>query len=417
MFAVATLPTPVLIGVAVLQRRLYDLPRVVNQSLTYAALWVTIALLYAVVVGGVGAMARDEGAAWLPWVAAGVVAVTFAPLRDALQLAANRLTYGAWARPEEVLAGTARRLADAADVPLLLGTLAHQLSSDLGLGFVRLTDHDGNEVARSGAPGGPTESLPLTAYGQRVGTLEWGARPLRDSDRRLMTDVAVQLGSVVHALGLLASVRAAQERLVLAREEERLRLRRDLHDGLGPALAGLTLQVDTVRNRMAAGDEGIDALLLRLRSGIHDTVADVRRIVEGLRPAPLDELGLVESVTQLADQLGGDRVVRVEADALPPLPAAVEVAAFRIAQEALTNATRHADAHALRVTLEASCGLLVLQVADDGSGLVAGREGGVGLRSMHERAAEIGGALEIEAEPGAGTTVTARLPLGAGASA
>jgi signal transduction histidine kinase len=412
LFAVATFPTPLLIGVAVLQRRLYDLPRLVNQSLTYGALWLGIAALYAVVVGGVGAMTRDQGAAWLPWVAAGVVAVTFAPLRDALQLAANRITYGQWARPEEVISRTARRLADAADVPLLLGSLATDLSTDLGLGYVSVRDRDGHELARGGVRDGAVESLRLTAYGDEVGTLEWNARALRDSDRQLLGDIAAQLGAVVHAMDLLASVRAAQERLVLAREEERQRLRRDLHDGLGPALAGLSLKVDTVRNRIGEGPGSADDLLLQLRGGIQAAVGDVRRIVEGLRPAALDELGLAESVTQLAAQLSGDETqVSADVPALPALPAGVEVAAFRIVQEALTNAMRHACASRVCIHLAVASGTLEVTVSDDGTGLAAAREGGVGLRSMRARAEEIGGSLDIDARPGQGTFVTARLPV------
>jgi signal transduction histidine kinase len=258
--------------------------------------------------------------------------------------------------------------------------------------------------------------LPLTAYGEKVGSLEWRARALRDADRQLLGDVAVQLGGVVHAMDLLASVRAAQERLVLAREEERLRLRRDLHDGLGPALAGLTLQVDTVRNRVRESPESVDDLLLRLRGGIQATVGDVRRIVEGLRPAPLDELGLAESVTQLAAQLSAEETqINVDTQALPDLPAGVEVAAFRIVQEALTNAMRHARATRVGIHVAVTCGCLVVRVTDDGTGLAAPREGGVGLRSMRARAEEISGRLDIEAEPGRGTAVTARLPLSRGA--
>ena len=296
LFGLASLPVPVAIGVAVLQRRLYDIPQVVNRSLTYGTLSLLIALLYAVTVGGVGAMAQQPGAAWLPWAAAGVVAVSFAPLREGLQRAANRITYGQWAQPGEVLARTTRRLADAGDVRALLSSLASDLADGMGLGHVEIRDTSGTTLAVAGDPGGVVDELPLTAYGAPVGVLRLRRQPLRDADRALLADLAAQLGAVVHADGLLESVRAAQERLVLGREEERRRLRRDLHDGLGPALAGLTLQVDTVRNKLASG--GADAALLGLRSGIQETVHDVRRIVEGLRPPALDDLGLVEAVPQ-----------------------------------------------------------------------------------------------------------------------
>jgi signal transduction histidine kinase len=402
MFGAAIIPIPVAVVLAIRQRRLYDVSLAVNRSLTYGSLWLMIAALYAVVVGGVGALLRREGAAWLPWVAAGVVAVSFAPLRDALQQAANRITYGQWARPEEVLARTNRRLADAGDLGELLGSLAADLGSGLGLASVEITGANGASLARYGPPDPNPDSLALTAYGEEVGRLHWTRRELRDSDRELLADLATQLGTVVHAHG-------AQERLVLAREEERRRLRRDLHDGLGPALAGLTLQVDTVRNTTG---ERSDEALLQLRSGIRDTVLDVRRIVEGLRPATLDSLGLTESVRQLALRTG--LPVEVEGTDVT-LPAAVEVAAYRIVQEALTNVAKHSGATRASIGLAAQADALVVRVADNGCGEVHGREGGVGLSSMRERAEEIGGSLEITS--GAGTVVSAVLPLPVGGRA
>ena len=407
LFGVASIPVPLAIGVSVLQRRLYDIPLVLNRSLTYGTLWLLIAVLYAVTVGGVGAMLQQQDASWLPWAAAGVVAVSFAPLREGLQRAANRITYGQWAQPTEVLSRSSRRLADAVDVRGLLGSLADELAVGLGLGFVEIRDSSGATLAVFGEPGADTDELPLTAYGAPVGVLRWRRRPLRESDRVLLADLAAQLGSVVHADGLLASVRAAQERLVLAREEERRRLRRDLHDGLGPALAGLTLQVDTVRNQ--ASGSHLDGALLGLRGGIQDTVLDVRRIVEGLRPAALDDVGLVEAVRQLAGHVGPS--VSIAADPLPRLPAAVEVAAYRIVQEALSNAARHAQARDICVSLAIGADGLVVTVSDDGSGVVVPRADGVGLGSMRDRAEEIGGTFEMSARPGRGTTVTATLPV------
>lgn len=408
LFGVASLPVPLAIGVAVLQRRLYDIPLVLNRSLTYGALWLLIALLYAVTVGGVGAMVQQRDASWLPWVAAGVVAVSFAPLREGLQRAANRVTYGQWAQPAAVLARTGSRLADAGDLRALLGSLADDLTAGLGLGHLEVWDRDGNVLAVAGEPSEDVEELPLTAYGVQVGVLRWQRRTLREGDRALLAGIAAQLGPAVHADGLLTSVRAAQERLVSAREEERRRLRRDLHDGLGPALAGLTLQVDTVRNRLGAVDA--DAALLSLRRGIQDTVLDVRRIVEGLRPPALDDLGLVEAVHQLAAHHTRP-AVDVVADPVPRLPAAVEVAAYRIVQEALTNAGRHARAAHVRITLTLGPDGLVVTITDDGTGLVQPRPDGVGLDSMRERAEEIGGTFVLLPVAGQGTTVTATLPV------
>jgi signal transduction histidine kinase len=244
-----------------------------------------------------------------------------------------------------------------------------------------------------------------------VGALVWTRRQLRDSDRELLAGVAGQLGSVVHAEGLLASVKAAQERLVLAREEERRRLRRDLHDGLGPSLAALTLQVDTLRNLLPQGMA--QEALLDLRSRIQDTVVDVRRIVEGLQPATLDDIGLEASVRQLTERFArdGSLEVNVDVEALPALPAAVEVGAYRIVQESLANVVRHADASSVKVGLRLGAECLEVCVSDDGNGHSRQRPHGVGLESMRARAEEIGGQFEYNGTPGSGTTVRARLPL------
>jgi signal transduction histidine kinase len=241
--------------------------------------------------------------------------------------------------------------------------------------------------------------------------VRWSRRRLRDSDRALLSDLAGQLGSVVHAESLHLVVKSNQERLVLAREEERKRLRRDLHDGLGPALAGLMLRVDTLRNQLRLPEhQG----LLQLRADIQATLVDVRRIVEGLRPPALDELGLPGALDQLAGRLSQDGRLAIEVSVTGrALPAAVEVAAYRIVQEALTNTVRHANAAHVSVSLQASDGALDVSVADDGVGTQEPRVDGIGLRSMRERAEEIGGSLRCEPVAGKGTTVIARLPFAA----
>ncbi|MDT7539016.1 MAG: hypothetical protein QOI82_2601 [Actinomycetota bacterium] len=410
-FAVVLLPVPIALLVAMLQHQLYDVQLAISRTVTWVALSAVIAIFYAVIVGGVGAMLRTRGAVWLPWLAAGVVAVSFAPLRNALQAGVSRIVYGEWSQASEVLAATGRRLSDAADVPALLQTLTDELATGLALDFVSIRDERGQVLSSRGA-GAAVETLPLTAYGELVGELAWSGRRLRETDRRLLDDLARQLGGVVHSWQLVDDLRVAQERLVLASEDERRRLRRDLHDGLGPALAGLTLQVDTVRNVLEAGG-AVGEHLLRLRSGIQSTVVDVRRIVEGLRPPALDELGLAGAVEELARRLSAQNgcVIDVAAMPTPRLAAAVEVAAYRVAQEAMTNVVKHSGASRCTVEVDAAEGELQVRVQDNGTGVVRPRPGGLGLASMHERAAEIGGRLDLVAVPGRGTTVALHLPL------
>ena len=429
LFAAVSAPIPIALGIALMQRRLYDIELVISRSLTYLLVFAGAVAIYAGTIAAVGILLRRPGAQWLPWVGAAVVALVFTPLRLGVSSLANRVTYGHWSAPADVLAATERRLRDATDLPGLLQAMVTELADLLRLPHLELVDTHGDVVCRAGqVTARPTEELALTAYGAPVGTMRWASTPLGSNDRRLLDDVARQLGEALHATALVEALRHAQERLVVSREEERKRLRRDLHDGLGPSLAALGMEVDGLRNRMPAlRPEQTDTELLALRQGIQRTVLEVRRVVEGLRPPALDELGLDGAVHQLARRLatpGGPaaapgRPVTIDAtvqlNGLPELPAATEVAAFRITQEALTNAIRHANASHVLASITVEDDELVVRVRDDGHGLAASRDDGVGLSAMRERAEELGGSFDIRAEPTIGTTIEARIPLHAAA--
>ena len=425
LFAAVCAPIPIALAVAMLQRRLYDIDLVVSRSLTYLLVFAAAVAIYAGTIAAVGVAFRREGAQWLPWVGAAVVALVFTPLRLGVRSVANRVTYGHWSAPAEVLAATERRLRDATDLPALLQAMVAELADLLRIAHLEVLDTHGDVVCRTGqVTARATEELALTAYGARVGTMRWATTPLGSKDRRLLGAVARQLGEALHATELVEALREAQERLVVTREEERKRLRRELHDGLGPSLAALGMEVDSLRNRVPGlRAEQTDSELLALRHGIQRTVLEVRRVVEGLRPPALDELGLSGAVEQLARRLttpgataGGDGVqptvqATVQLNGLPELPAATEVAAFRITQEALTNAFRHAQASRVCASITVEDDDLVVRVRDDGHGRVESREDGVGLSAMRERAEELGGSFEIHDGPTVGTTIDARIPL------
>ena len=429
LFAAVSAPIPIALGVALLQRRLYDIELVISRSLAYLLVFAGAVAIYAGTIAAVGILLRRPGAQWLPWVGAAVVALVFTPLRLGVSSLANRVTYGHWSAPADVLAATERRLRDATDLPGLLQAMVTELADLLRLPHLELLDTHGDVVCRAGqVTARPMEELALTAYGAPVGTMRWASTPLGSNDRRLLDAVARQLGEALHATALVEALRHAQERLVVTREEERKRLRRDLHDGLGPSLAALGMEVDGLRNRMPAlRPEQTDTELLALRQGIQRTVLEVRRVVEGLRPPALDELGLDGAVSQLAQRLATPagtaaapgRPVSIEAtvqlDGLPELPAATEVAAFRITQEALTNAIRHANASHVLASISVEDDELVVRVRDDGHGMAGTRDDGVGLSAMRERAEELGGSFDIRAEPTIGTTIEARIPLHAAA--
>jgi signal transduction histidine kinase len=409
LFSVCVLPLPIAVGFAVLARGLYDLRTAVNRTLVWGCLSAVVVGIYALVIAGVSRLLDVGRAVWLPWLAAAVVAVAFAPLRDAAQHAVNRLTFGRWDEPYAVLAALGQQVEASGDVERLIGDVVAELRSGLGLADVVLLDAGGRLLA--GTPGaGPTERVPLTAYGEPVGELGYRppTTPLRARDRRLIDDLAVHLGGLLHAHRLTEELQRARERLVLGREEERRRLRRDLHDGLGPALASHLLQLDVIAGQVGGGP-GRPALET-LRQDVQATILEVRRVVEGLRPPALDELGLAGALTEAVRRLtaGTGIAATVRADGLPAMPAAMEVAVFRIVTEAVTNVVRHAGAAHCSVRVTAGEDGLTATVCDDGQGL-DGAGAGHGLDTMRERAEELRGCLTVSRS--VGTTVTARFPL------
>jgi two-component system NarL family sensor kinase len=411
---------PAAIGLAILKHNLYDIDLVINRTLVYAALTACVVGVYVLVVGYLGALFRSGSDLYVSLIAAGIVAVMFAPLRDRLQRAVNRLMYGERDDPYRVVSRLGERLkatdAPAAVLPTIVETVAEALK--LPHAEIALKREDGGfeTVAARGCPAGEPLILPLSYGTETIGRLALSPRslnePFEPADRRLLDDLARYAESAAYAVRLTEDLQHSRERLVTAREEERRRLRRDLHDGLGPQLATLTLKLDATRNLLSREPQAADALLAGLKTQVQAAISDIRRLVYDLRPPALDELGLVPAIREQATGYGpGGLTVTVEApQSLPPLPAAVEVAAYRIVQEALTNVARHAGARSCRVEISVDSGL-ELEITDDGSGLPEGHRAGVGLASMRERAAELGGTCEVHSPAEGGTRVLARLPL------
>jgi len=259
--------------------------------------------------------------------------------------------------------------------------------------------------------------LPLVYRGERIGSLVAAPRPgearLAASDRQLLIGLARQIGVAAHAVRLAGALQRARKELVAAREEERRRLRRDLHDGLGPALAAIAMLGDAARESLYHQPDEAEALLMELAGQARATIGDVRRLIHALRPPVLDDLGLLAALRALALSFGtSGPVIEVSAaEPLPPMSAAVEVAAYRIVQEAMTNCVKHADAHRCMIDVSYDR-VLLIHIADDGKGMPADRVAGVGLGSMRERADELGGKLELRPGSDGGTAIAVELPLG-----
>ncbi len=376
-FALATILVPLSIAAAILRYRLWEIDRLLNRSLVYGALIASI-----------------------------------------VQRGINRLMYGERDDPSAVLARLGQRLEATLAPEAVLPTIVQTVRDALRLPYVAIVLSQGEtfEVAVStGKPVQDTLSLPLVYQGETVGQFLVGARTPGEAfsaaDRHVLHTIAYQAGAAVHTVRLTTALQRSRQHLVTAREEERRRLRRDLHDGLGPALATLALQAEAAHDLLPAEPEQSAAYLADLITQAHSALADIRRLVYALRPPALDALGLVGALKEQATQYARQGLsILVDApECLPPLPAAVEVAAYRILQEALTNVVRHAQACTCTVSLHVN-DALDLVVTDDGRGFPTDCHAGVGLPSMRERAAELGGTCQITSTPGQGTCLRVCLP-------
>ncbi|MEO6509345.1 MAG: histidine kinase, partial [Nocardioides sp.] len=394
LFAIPLLPAAV--AAAVLRHQLLDIRLVVARGLTYALLSGLVLAAYAglvVVLSGVAS--------------ALLVALLALPLRARLQRAVDQLLYGERSDPVGVASRVGRSLGSG------LPEALEEIRSALRLPYVGVLAND-VELASAGVLDGPTANLPVGNGTLLVG-LRPGERRLAPADARVLTLLSGPLATAVHATDLLEQLQVSRERLVIAQEDERRRLRRELHDGLGPLLTGVALSADTAWN-LADADvrPGLREKLAAVRSDSRTAIHEVRRIVDNLGSPALDELGLAEALriraaltTHRAD--GAPLLATVDAGVLPPLPPAVEQAVYRIATEALTNVVRHSGASSVVVRLCAEPGTLRCDVLDDGRTEGAWRPG-VGIAGMHERVAELGGTCEIGPGPRGGQ-VSAALPL------
>jgi signal transduction histidine kinase len=391
---------------AIYRYRLFDARQVLSRTLVYAGLTLCVLAIYFAVATAVGAVAR--GTVSQP--VAVVVAVALAlPVQGALRRWVTRLVYGDRDDPYSALVQLGRRLEDAAEPDDVLPAVARTIRRALRLEFVGI--QVGEMTVRAGTDHGESDQFPLVFAGETIGSLTVSrpeGRPPGPAEMRLLDGVIRQVAAAGHAVSLTMDIRRSREHLVTATEEERRRLRRDLHDGLGPGLAGVVLGLQRARRRIPSDPDAAIAQLDTLTRQTQEAIAEVRRLVEGLRPAALDELGLVAALTQRAESFGDITVTGPEPS--PDLPAAVEVAAYRIGVEAMTNISRHARAGHATVRISVG-GDLQLEITDNGEGLPDAFRAGVGISSMRERAAELGGHCTVEPALPRGTRVRATIPL------
>lgn len=408
--ALACVPLPAGVAVAVVAHRLWDLDLLLSRALAFGAVSVLLLAGYALTAFTLGGVLGSGAAAVL-------VALAVHPLYLRAGAAANRLVYGDRDDPARALRRLGARLSDVGAPGDLLERMAAEVGRVLRVPYVAVEEH-GAVVAAWGERGEVAERVPLHHRGREVGTLVVGER-LRPKDRASLAELAPHVAVAVHAHQLGADLERSHARLLAARQEERDRLRYELHDGVGPTLAALALQTDRGRGLVDTDPERAKEIMGDLSARIRATVGDVRAIVDDLRPPPLDDLGLAGALAELGRGFAGHLTVEVDTPPdLPALPAPIELAAYRIAAEALTNAARHAQASRCTVrvkTVGVRAGdALELRIDDDGVGLssrVPARRQGVGLASMRRRSEELGGTFELIGGDGAGTRLVVRLPL------
>jgi signal transduction histidine kinase len=398
--------------------RFEDLDLYVHRGVVWLVLTVLAVVVYAGAVTALGNAFSGLGGT-VPLIAGAAVAAVLAPAYRLTQRGVSRLLYGRRDEPYAVMSSVGRRARAAGDPLAVLPEITTAVVDGLRVPYaaVQVITDDGRPVtaAEAGRWAGEPERFPMVAHGRPVGELLAAAR--RPGERftagetALLRDLADQAALAAEAGRSAVALQQARDRLVLAREEERRRLRRDLHDGVGSALAGARMLTEVVRRTVS--DEAAGALLATLAADLEACSGEVRELIDGLRPAALDR-GLAPALTDLVGRYADRVPVALGTDGLDDdLPAAVEVATYRVVAEALTNVAKHAHAHHAEVTVRRDARHLEVRVYDDGVGFGAGDPApgtGVGLTSIRSRADELGGRCTIRSGA-SGTTVELLLPL------
>lgn len=412
---------PISIAIAVVRYRLWDINPIINRTIVYGMLSASTIALYILAVG-IASRYFQEANYIIAFAATGVVAILFEPLRQRLQRAVNRLMYGERDDPATVLTRLSQRIDSALAPDSVLQTIVETLAQTLRLPYsaisLSLAEDSPRLIAGVGVPPSELIHLPLTYQAERLGELILAPRAAGESfssaDMNLLHIIAGQAGIAVNNLRLTHDLQRSREKLITAREEERRRLRRDLHDGVGPTLASLTQRLDTAAEMVSTNPQASVELLRELKGQVKGSVAEIRRLVYALRPPVLDEFGLISAIREYIAPYTGPNGLQItfdHSDPMPPLPAAVEVAAYRIALEAFTNIINHSEATACHFVIRLENNSLLLDISDNGRGLSSNHRAGVGLTSMRERAAELGGECTIENISTGGTRVKAQLPV------
>lgn len=419
---VAILVFPLGVGVAMIQHRLFDVDVFINRSLVYGTLSAAMMGVYVAVVALAERVAEQAGPS-VSVLAVAVVAALALPARELLQRSVNRYVYGRRGDPTGAMLELDAAVAGSNVNADPLMTVAETVARALRLPHVAIKASDGNgglTTAEHGrAPLGEPHLVPLSHGGEDLGWIAASPRSpngrLSRADLHVLRHLALQASAIAHGQILTHQAQLARQQLVAAREEERRRLGRDLHDDLGPTLTGAAFELAAARRSLGSDPRRDEARLAALAARIEGAVEEVRRLASELRPPSLDQLGLLGAIEERAASLSQTIRTQLVVDgSLSGLSAGVEVAAFRIVQEALVNVARHARATSCTIELRSADDALTVHVVDDGRGIDQTATKGVGLASMRERAEELGGSFHVHRNDAGGTILRAEIPLGSG---
>ncbi len=412
---------PLSIGIAILRSRLFDIDVIINRTLVYAILTASVVGLYVLVVVGLGILFQTHGNLLISLLATGLIALLFQPLRDRLQRGVNRLMYGERDDPYRIISHLGERL-EATLVPdALLPTIVETVALAMKLPYTAIELKEGEQfrlVATYGTAGDPTLHIPLQYQQETIGHLLLAPRSpgeaFTPTDRRLLDDFARQAGIAAHTVRLTADLLQSRERLLLAREEERRRLARELHDSVSQALYGISLGAHTARTMLDRDPAHVAEPLNYVLSLTEAALAEMRALIFELRPESMETEGLVSALTKqaAAAQARHNLIVSTDLCDEPGLPLLVKQDLYRVVQEAMHNTVKHARARNVKLRLNQAPEGVLLEVHDDGVGFdtTASFPGHLGLHSMRERIINLGGTFQIESRSGAGTHIRIQIP-------
>lgn len=424
IMVLSVIPFTLALTLAIVEEKLWNIDMVINRTLVYTIVTAIIFVTYVFVIGLLSFMLGEGQNLLISLLATGTIALSFQVILQFVQRVVNRLMFGQRDEPQAILSNLSQQLQATIMPEDLLRVSTTAIGQSLRVPYVAITIQHRDEIitqAKYGKNGMRTQSFALVHRNETVGELIVGQRSpgeaLNKADLTVLSSVAQQLGAIVYAVRLQTDLKQAREKLVIAREEERRRLRRDLHDGLGPALASLPLKIDAAIDLIAEDENTSLKLLGDVKREAQNLVIDVRRVVNDLRPPALDELGLVAALRGAISHTSNhpnSTLITFEADPVPHrIPAATEAAAYRITMEAVTNVIKHAQAGQCWVKLEfvTHPPRLLMTIEDDGVGIPHPVTPNVGLPSMRERAEELGGTFEMRPRPAGGTCICVTIPI------